>query len=221
MRQAERPAPSGVGLGIYHHAEDTPMSTPRTSHPEQAKPAVHTVSVKRFDGKTTRQPAAFAFLMRQHRAVEAHFDDFENAESDAEKAALAQQICLALAVHAKIEEELLYPQARGKIEDDDLVDEAAVEHATAKDLIAQIETMRAGDPLFDAKIKVLSEYIAHHVEEEETELFPQIKKTDIDLTAMAQQLESRSEAVEAELSAGGERQSKRRVAAEAKAGAHI
>jgi hypothetical protein len=175
--------------------------------------AENTVSVKRYDGRATRQPKAFAFLMGQHRAVEKLFETYEEAE--------AQQICLMLAVHAKIEEELLYPAADDAIDDEHLVDEAAVEHATAKDLIAQIETMQPGAHLYDAKMKVLSEYIAHHVEEEESELFPQMKKADIDLDAIGDRLEARANEVEAQLSAGSDREIRRRVAAEAKSGAHI
>jgi hypothetical protein len=195
------------------------MATPQTHSKKSTKttPATETVSVKRFDGKTTKQPLAVGFLMQQHRDVEALFDDYENTESSAEKAKLTEKICLMLAVHAKIEEELLYPPAQKQIEEPDLVDEANVEHATAKDLIAQIETMQVGDDLYDAKVKVLSEYIAHHVEEEETELFPQVKKTDMDLTAIGAKLKTRAAQIEKELKAGG-RQS---VAKEAAAGAHI
>jgi hemerythrin superfamily protein len=193
------------------------MATQKSKHAATHK----TVSVKRFDGKTVRQPEAIAFLMRQHREVEELFDQYENAEDEGEKGELTAKICLMLAVHAKIEEELLYPPAKETIEEPDLVDEAAVEHATAKDLIAQIEMMQISDELYDAKVKVLGEYIAHHVEEEETELFPQLKRTEIDLDAMAEQLESRAEDLEAELSAGGERASRARVAEESRAGAHI
>lgn len=185
------------------------------------KQAAASVSVKRFDGKTTRQPEAIAFLMRQHREVEQMFDQFENAEEDQEKESLAQEISLALAVHAKIEEELLYPQSRDAIEEPDLVDEALVEHATAKDLISQIETMKVGQPLYDAKVKVLGEYISHHVEEEESELFPQLRKTDLDLSALGQNLEARAEEIKAQLSSGSDREVRRRIAAETKAGAHI
>jgi hemerythrin superfamily protein len=183
--------------------------------------AENTVSVKRYDGRATRQPKAFAFLMGQHRAVEKLFETYEEAEGPEEKQAIAQQICLMLAVHAKIEEELLYPAADDAIDDEHLVDEAAVEHATAKDLIAQIETMQPGAHLYDAKMKVLSEYIAHHVEEEESELFPQMKKADIDLDAIGDRLEARAKEVEAQLSAGSDREIRRRVAADAKSGAHI
>jgi hemerythrin-like domain-containing protein len=197
------------------------MATTQSTQSKAAKSSHTTTTVKRFDGKTVRQPLAFAFLMQQHREVEALFDEYENTENNAKKLKLSEEICLALAVHAKIEEELLYPEAQDKIEEPDLVDEASVEHATAKDLIAQIETMKVGDKLYDAKMKVLSEYIAHHVEEEETELFPEIKRTDIDLTEIAGKLEARAEQVKAQLSSGGEAATRAKVAADAKAGAHI
>jgi hemerythrin superfamily protein len=195
------------------------MATPQTPSTKSTKPArtAETVSVKRFDGKTTKQPLAVGFLMQQHRNVETLFDDYENTENSAEKSKLTEKICLMLAVHAKIEEELLYPAAQDQIEEPDLVDEANVEHATAKDLIAQIETMQVGDDLYDAKVKVLGEYIAHHVKEEETELFPQVKKTDMDLTAIGARLKTRAVQIEKELKAGG----RKSVAKEAAAGAHI
>lgn len=177
-----------------------------------------TTLVKRFDGRTVRQPEAIAFLMKQHREVEDYFDQFEHAESDQQKTELVQKICLALAVHAKIEEELIYPSAEEAIEEPDLVDEAYVEHATAKDLIAQLETMKVGDPFYDAKVKVLGEYISHHVEEEETELFPQCRRADIDLAAIGGKLEARSAQLMKDLSG---KDGPTKIAAEARAGAHI
>jgi hypothetical protein len=192
-----------------------------TTRKKDTTKSPHTVSVKRFDGKTVKQPEALAFLMRQHREVEGYFDAYENAETDAEKLQLSEKISLALAVHAKIEEELLYPAAQDSIEDGDLVDEALVEHATAKDLIAQIETMSVDEPLFDAKVKVLSEYTAHHVEEEETELFPEIRKSDMDLSPIAKRLEKRAAELKAQLSSGGAQSTRTKVADDARAGAHI
>ena len=97
---------------------------------------------------------AIALLESDHRAVDDLFDQFGSAGSDADKADIARQICLALRVHAQIEEELLYPPAREKTGDTDLVDEAVVEHMGAKTLIAQIEAMAPGQPLFDARVKV-------------------------------------------------------------------
>jgi hemerythrin-like domain-containing protein len=142
---------------------------------KRAAPA-GTVEVKNFEGKTQRQPEGIAFLMQQHRQVEADFKAYERATTDDEKQALASKICLALKVHTQIEEEILYPPAHEKLADEDLVDEAYVEHEGAKRLIADIEAMSPGDHCYDAKVKVLSEYIKHHVKEEETELFPKVEK---------------------------------------------
>jgi hemerythrin superfamily protein len=134
---------------------------------------------------------AIALLEADHREVEDLFDRFEAAESDATKSAIARDICLALKVHAKIEEELFYPPAREKTGDADLVDEAVVEHMGAKVLIAQIEAMKPGQPLYDAKVKVLGEQIRHHVEEEESELFPEVRATRMDLDALGATLAAR------------------------------
>lgn len=161
------------------------------------RPKAGEEAVKRFDGTSVNQPLALAFLMKQHREVERYFKAFERSEAAEEKAELSRKICIALKVHAQIEEELLYPQAHERLTDEDLVDEAMVEHAGAKDLIAQIEGMEVGEHLYDAKIKVLSEYIKHHVQEEETELFPAIVKSDIDLEPIGPRLMARSEALTA------------------------
>lgn len=101
------------------------------------------------------------------------------------------QICEALTVHAQIEEEIFYPAAREAIDDDDLLDEAEVEHASAKQLIAEIQSMTVEDRLFDAKVTVLGEYINHHVEEEESEMFPEARSSDLDLKKLGAQLEER------------------------------
>jgi hemerythrin superfamily protein len=93
-----------------------------------------------------------------------------------------------LTVHAEAEEEIFYPAAREAIEEQDLLDEAEVEHASAKDLIAQIEAMDSSDPLYDAKVTVLGEYIDHHVEEEEKEMFPKVKKAKLDLEALGEEI---------------------------------
>jgi hemerythrin superfamily protein len=134
---------------------------------------------------------AITLLETDHREVEDLFDQFETAESNADKARIARQICLALKVHAQIEEELFYPPAREKTGDTDLVDEAIVEHMGAKTLIAQIEAMAPGQPLYDAKVKVLGEQVRHHVEEEESELFPEVRETRMDLDALGAKLAAR------------------------------
>jgi hemerythrin-like domain-containing protein len=98
-------------------------------------------------------------------------------------------------VHAQIEEEIFYPAAREAMKDQDLLDEAEVEHASAKELIAQIEAMQAGQELFDARVTVLGEYIRHHVKEEQNEIFPKLKKADIDLKGLGAQLAERKQAL--------------------------
>lgn len=119
------------------------------------------------------------------------FDKFEKTRSEDRKGAIAEQICRELTVHTQIEEEIFYPAARGVLRQEDLIDEATVEHQSAKDLIAQIESGNPGDDLFDAKVKVLGEYIKHHVKEEQNEMFPQVKKTRLDLRALGEQLQAR------------------------------
>src|SRR4029078_2035175 len=110
---------------------------------------------------------AIALLKLDHREVEEMFAAFEKASGEGRKQKLAHDICLALSVHAAIEEEIFYPACEGKVEDD-LLKESYVEHDAAKLLIAEIESGNgSGDEYFDAKVKVLQEEIEHHVEEEE------------------------------------------------------
>jgi hypothetical protein len=148
--------------------------------------------VARKTARAAAKPAdAIKLLKDDHREVKGWFKDYEKLEDDGEKQALADKICLALTVHTQIEEEIFYPAARGEIDDDDLLDEAEVEHASAKQLIAEIQSMKVGDRLFDAKVTVLGEYIDHHVEEEESEMFPESRDSDLDLKALGAQLAER------------------------------
>jgi len=133
---------------------------------------------------------AVALLKADHRAVEKLFSQFEKA-TEARKAEIAQNICMELRVHTQIEEEIFYPTSREFLKDDDIVNEAIVEHQSAKDLIEQIEAMDASDEMFEAKVTVLKEMIEHHVEEEEKEYFPQVQKTEMDLKAIGEQLAER------------------------------
>lgn len=134
---------------------------------------------------------AIALLKEDHRGVEKLFKEFEEAKGDGRKEKLARRICLELSVHTKIEEEIFYPACQGKV-DDDLLKEALVEHDAAKLLIAEIEAGNGqSDDFFDAKVKVLSEEIDHHVQEEEKELFPKVRKADIDLEGLGEQLADR------------------------------
>jgi hemerythrin superfamily protein len=142
-------------------------------------------------------PDALQLLMADHKEVKALFAQYQKMvdadEGDEEKEALARQICLMLTVHATTEEEIFYPAARDAIEDEDLLDEAEVEHGSAKELIAQIEAAAPDEPLYDAKVKVLGEYIEHHVKEEEGELFPKVKKAKLDLVELGERITARKE----------------------------
>jgi hemerythrin superfamily protein len=139
-------------------------------------------------------------LDADHRNVKKMFKEYEEltgsrARSAAQKKMeLARQICHELTVHAQIEEEIFYPALREVLKEADLLNEATVEHQSAKDLIAQIEGMGEADEMFDAKVKVLGEYIDHHVKEEKNEIFPKARAArKLDLMAMREQLETRKE----------------------------
>lgn len=133
---------------------------------------------------------AVTLLKQDHRQVAELIDQVEDAESS-ELESIAERICGLLTVHAQIEEELLYPAAREVLEDTDLVAEAAVEHQSVKDLIGKIEGMSSDDEEYKATVTVLGEYVKHHVKEEEGEMFPQLKKTDLDLAALGESLAAR------------------------------
>ena len=136
---------------------------------------------------------AIALLKADHRKVEDLFESFESARGDARKKTLAEQICMELVIHAMIEEEIFYPACEGEVVNR-ILDEARVEHDSAKVLIAEIESGEPGEEFFVAKIKVLSEMIKHHVKEEEkrTEgLFAQARAAGLDLDALGERLEAR------------------------------
>lgn len=152
-----------------------------------------------------KMPDAIQLLTAEHKEVNAMFKEYQklvdNEASAGEKEALARQICLMLTVHATTEEEIFYPAAREAIEDEDLLDEAEVEHGSAKELIAQIEASTPAEPLYDAKVKVLGEYVQHHVKEEEGELFPKAKKAKLDLAMLGEQIAARKEELMPEMAA--------------------
>src|SRR5262249_25589987 len=146
-------------------------------------PATQTAkSTKKSTRKSAEPTDAIALLKADHRAVEALFAQYEKARGQAQKATLAEKICLELSVHTTIEEEIFYPACRGEIEDD-VMDEAYVEHDGAKLLIAELMAGSPDEAFYDAKVKVLSEMIKHHVKEEEQRdgMFAQAKKADVDL----------------------------------------
>lgn len=160
-------------------------ATKKSSSPASKKTAVRV------------RPDATTLLAKDHKEVKALFKRYAKlCKADAggnERQPLAEQICQMLTVHAKIEEDIFYPAVAASGVDEDLVDEAEVEHASAKDLIAQIQSMGPDDDLYDAKVTVLGEYINHHVEEEEGEMFPKARRAKVDLVGLGEQLKQRKQ----------------------------
>jgi hemerythrin-like domain-containing protein len=188
LRQAA--AISGNGIHSIIGGIMTASKTATKSAKSSAKPA----------SKSTRshasEPDAIELLMDDHKKVKKLFKEYEKLakQEDTEgKVEIASQICEELTIHTTVEEEIFYPAARAAIGDEDMVNEAIVEHASAKDLIAQIQEMSGDDEMYDAKVKVLCEYIEHHVEEEEKEMFPKAKKAKMDLEGLGNQIMERKE----------------------------
>ena len=134
---------------------------------------------------------AIALLRADHKHVSDLFAEYEKARSAAKKTELVKNICTELTVHAQVEEEIFYPAVKTALKDKELIPEAIVEQATMKELIGQIEGKQPDGEMFDAKVKVLSEYVKHHVKEEHTEMFPKAKATRLDMLALGAQMASR------------------------------
>jgi hemerythrin superfamily protein len=174
-----------------------------------------------FGMTSSEETNALDLLKNDHQQVDRMFKEYEETKDgadDTEKEQLVTQICDALTVHAQIEEEIFYPAARRALDEQEgreLLDEAAVEHQTLKDLIGRLEAAPTDDPLYDAGVKVLSEYVKHHVKEEENELFPKLKSAEVDLDALGAELAKRKEqltkrqATRARESGNGERRASR------------
>jgi iron-sulfur cluster repair protein YtfE (RIC family) len=161
------------------------MATPQSSTSDTRKAAARKAA-------ETRAKDAIALLKADHRKVEGLFAKYEEAKAnDGRKQQIFQQIALELKVHMQLEEEIFYPQSREFVEEEDTVNEAEVEHAAAKDLIAQLEGMSPSDEMYDAKVTVLQEQIEHHVEEEEEEYFPEVKKNGMDTKAVGEEIMAR------------------------------
>jgi hemerythrin superfamily protein len=133
------------------------------------------------------------------RGLFKYFAQLEGAGPTDARITVVEDICKELIIHAAIEEEIFYPAARNAIKDDELINEAEVEHATAKYLIQQLLPVNKSDARFFAKVTVLREYIKHHMDEEEKEIFPKVKQSKLDLSALGQQLMERKEALRNQL----------------------
>ena len=160
------------------------------------------VSDKSEDDELDEQDAV-SLLTSDHAEVKQMFEEYrqlvqDNADDD-RRDELAAEICSALTVHAEIEEDIFYPALRERLDDDLALDQAEVEHAIARDLIEQIVAMEPDDALFDARVLVLAEYVEHHVQEEESEIFPQAEKSGIDLDELGAGLADRRHELLAEL----------------------
>lgn len=141
--------------------------------------------------KARKAPAAkdaIALLKADHATVSGLFSDYKKSGSAKKKKAIVAEICTALTVHIQIEEEIFYPAFKAALKDKKLVPEAVVEHATVKELIAQVEGIEPDGEMYDAKIKVLDEYIKHHVKEEQDEIFPKAKSASLDLVKLGEQM---------------------------------
>lgn len=157
-----------------------------------------TTHTKKDDTKTKPQDAT-ALLKADHQKVSELFEQYEKSRANTKKKDLVTEICNELTVHAQIEEEIFYPAVKKALKDTELVPEALVEHATLKDLIAQVKDVEPDGEMFDAKIKVMSEYVKHHVKEEENEMFVKAKASKLDMTALGKEMASRKEELMASL----------------------
>ena len=169
--------------------------------PAKKKTSPRSKQVRTPRRSTRRAPArrqdAIAMLKADHAKVGEMFARFENLRGAERKEKIVSQICSELEVHMQLEEGIFYPAVRPAIGDDDLMDEATVEHQSAKDLIAQLRSMSAGEALYDAKVTVLGEYIEHHVKEEHSEMFPKARRSGVDLMGLGEQMRARKEEVQA------------------------
>ena len=141
---------------------------------------------------------AIALLRADHKKVSELFQEYEKARSAEKKTTIVAQICTELGIHAQIEEEIFYPAVKAALKDKELVPEALVEHASLKALIAEVEGVEPEGEMFDAKIKVMSEFVKHHVKEEQDEMFPKAEQTTLDMDDLGAQLAERKEELLAE-----------------------
>ena len=142
---------------------------------------------------------AIALLKADHEAVSQLFAEYEKTRSVARKKALVEEICSALSVHAQIEEEIFYPAVKAALRDKVLVPEATVEHAGLKDLIAQLRGVEPDGEMYDARVKVLSEYVRHHVKEEHNLMFPQARASLLDMNDLGTRMAARQSYLQAHL----------------------
>ncbi|MFM1687977.1 hemerythrin domain-containing protein [Aeromonas salmonicida] len=150
-----------------------------------------TVTNTSATSKNAATKDAIALLRADHKEVSDLFADYEKTRSNAKKKALVAKICSELSVHTQIEEEIFYPAIKTALKDKLLVPEATIEHGGIKDLIAQLEGAEPDGEMYDAKVKVLSEYVEHHVKEEQTGMFQKAETTSLDLVELGARMAAR------------------------------
>ena len=158
-----------------------------------AAKATRKAPAKTSRASTSSGQDAIALLRADHKKVSELYAQYESTRSPAKKKALVATICLELSVHARVEEEIFYPAVKAALKDKEMIPEAQVEHASLKELIAQVKDKEPDGEMFDAKIKVMSEYTKHHVKEEQNEIFPAAKKTRLDMQDLGAQIAARKE----------------------------
>jgi hemerythrin superfamily protein len=144
-------------------------------------------------GDKANKQDALSILKKDHGRVQKIFQDFDKAQDQATKQKLVETACNELTIHAQVEEELFYPAVCQALGDSKLVEEASVEHESASQLINKLQEMQPGQDKYEAVFTVLGEYVNHHIKEEEDEMFPKIKKSNLDLEALGQQIMERKE----------------------------
>ena len=147
----------------------------------------------------SRQPEAISMLIEDHLKVQKMFKAFERTEDQKQQEQIATRICNELTVHTQLEEQVFYPAAREALEEGDLLCEATIEHQVAKDLIEKIKQSRPHDEEYCALVTVLGEYVNHHIDEEHKELFPKLKKTQVDFEALGEEMMQKKQELMSEL----------------------
>lgn len=174
-------------------------NTTKPTPSSKPSPASKTSASKQ--GSSGKPQDAIALLKADHLEVKQLFADYEIARLASSKQALIEDICVALTIHIQIEEEIFYPAVKSALKDHVLVPEAIVEHNGVRGLIAQLEAeeVKPDQEMVDARVAVLSEYVKHHVMEEQEDMFPQVKASSIDLTALGAQMAARKEELMAQM----------------------
>lgn len=150
-------------------------------------------TAKKVPAKKVVHKEATAMLKADHQLVSDLFDQFEKTKSDARKEAIVAQICKELTVHTQLEEEIFYPAVKAALKDHELVPEATVEHGSIKDLIAAVQGKTPFGEMYDAKVRVMGEFVKHHVKEEEKEMFPKARDAKLDMRELGARIAARKE----------------------------